>query len=238
MTIGPWRSQAAANSISCRTCSASGAVYPSTGSEMSWMNRRMWFAGWMAPGVATRTSPARQVTRCDASWLATTCGTALSGQTWIRPAGRGSGETTLCMILAIMPEAGHRVYALLPGAGVERALCAHETYLAGLDNGPQIKAPTPTEVSPKLGMLQCGMRCHFSPVAGGPRTSRATPRDGGTGFVSACWCGPPLFHKSCGRPMPQMSTRRDPMRSTVGVGLAVCAAVALYALAVVLLVSP
>ena len=38
--------------------------------------------------------------------------------------------------------------------------------------------------------------------------------------------------------MPQMATRRDPMRSTVGVGLALCAAVALYALAVVLLVSP
>jgi hypothetical protein len=38
--------------------------------------------------------------------------------------------------------------------------------------------------------------------------------------------------------MQQLSNRRDPLRSTVGVGLAVCAAVALYALAVVLLVSP
>jgi F0F1-type ATP synthase membrane subunit c/vacuolar-type H+-ATPase subunit K len=35
-----------------------------------------------------------------------------------------------------------------------------------------------------------------------------------------------------------MFTRRNPLCSTVCVGLALCAAVALYALAIVLLVSP
>jgi hypothetical protein len=38
--------------------------------------------------------------------------------------------------------------------------------------------------------------------------------------------------------MQQMSTRRDPTRSAVRIGLALCAVVALYTLAVVLLVSP
>src|SRR5262245_1128874 len=112
MTIGPWRSQAAAKSRSCATCSASGAIYPSTCSKMSWMNKRIWFPGWIAPGVSTRTSPGRQVTRCDASQVATISGTALRGQTWMRPDGRGSGETRSCMICAIMPDAADRVYAL------------------------------------------------------------------------------------------------------------------------------
>ena len=94
------------------------------------------------------------------------------------------------------------------------------------------------EVSPELGMLRCGMCRHLSTVAGGPPALRAIPREGRTGFVSACRCGPPLLPQELGRPMQQMSTRRDPMRSPVRVGLALCAAVALYALAVVLLVSP
>jgi hypothetical protein len=38
--------------------------------------------------------------------------------------------------------------------------------------------------------------------------------------------------------MQQMSTGRDPLRTVIWVGLAACAVVALYALAVVLLVSP
>jgi len=38
--------------------------------------------------------------------------------------------------------------------------------------------------------------------------------------------------------MQQMTTRHDPMRSFVRVGVALCAAVAIYVLAVVLLVSP
>jgi hypothetical protein len=38
--------------------------------------------------------------------------------------------------------------------------------------------------------------------------------------------------------MQQMSTPRDPTRSMVGVGLAMLAALAVYALAVVLLVTP
>jgi hypothetical protein len=38
--------------------------------------------------------------------------------------------------------------------------------------------------------------------------------------------------------MQQMSTRRDPVRTAVLLGLTVCAVVAVYALAIVLLVSP
>jgi hypothetical protein len=51
-------------------------------------------------------------------------------------------------------------------------------------------------------------------------------------------CGLLFLDRTFGRPMQQMSRDSDPMHSVIRVGLVLCAAVAVYALAVVLLVSP
>src|SRR5262245_32123230 len=155
----------------------------------------------MAPGVSTRTSPGRQVTKCDASQLATTYGTALSGQTWMRPGGRESGDPRSCMIWGTMPEADHRVYPLLqvplvqvlppaPSVRSSRNASIDPTAASGISvcltehSSPIAKSP------PNWGCCRAACAAISAAVAGGPRALRATPREGRAGFVSVC--GPRL----------------------------------------------
>src|SRR5262245_51335889 len=84
-TIGPRPPQSRAKSTSRATCSASGAMYPGSGSEMSWMCKRRWRSGKTGSGVSTSTASCRQVRRWDAWWRTTTSGRALNGHTWTAP---------------------------------------------------------------------------------------------------------------------------------------------------------
>jgi hypothetical protein len=108
--------------------------------------------------------------------------------------------------------------------------------LASCDQALKIVASALSQISPELGMPPNRQRCHLKAAAGASTMRAALQRR--AGFSSPLPLRPCSSSTGCGRSVQQMSTRRGSLRIVIHIGLAVCAAVALYALAVVLLVSP